>query len=83
MSEKYTTARITSYQWVYVYAPHEDTGVITLLPYAQWDETMGAWLVGFSIYLTDSSGTVQSYDIPFPVPVPEPIPASNYNPLGL
>ena len=67
-----------AYQWAYLAAPHGDDPP---LPYAIWDDTMGAWLVGFSIYLWDS-GT-QSYEVSFPDPFMEPVPASNYNPLGL
>lgn len=69
------------YQWVYIFAPQSDTGVTTLLPNAVWDNTVGAWLVGFSIYLWDPAP--QSYAIPFPNPFIEPVPASNYNPLDL
>jgi len=82
MSEKYTKARITFYQWVYIHAD-EDTGVITLLPYAQWDETMGAWLVGFGIYPWDPTAPSIPYDISFPSPFIEPVPANDYNPLDI
>lgn len=70
-----------AYQWVYIYAPEGDPGVQELLPHAQWDDIMGAWLVGFSIYLWDTES--QSYDIPFPDPFIEPVPACSYNPLDL
>ncbi|MEM2914558.1 MAG: hypothetical protein QXH91_04055 [Candidatus Bathyarchaeia archaeon] len=66
-----------------VYSLDEET-VKEKYPYAVWDETMGAWLAGFSIYIWDPVGFDQSsYDIPFPVPFIEPVPASNYNPLSL
>jgi len=69
-----------AYQWAYLMAPQE---VIPALPYAQWDDTIGAWLVGFSIYLWDPVPPSTPYDVPFPDPFIEPVPASNYNPLGL
>jgi len=67
-----------AYQWAYLAAPHGDDPP---LPYAIWCNRMGAWLVGFSIYLWDSD--TQSYEISFPDPFIEPVPASNYNPLEL
>jgi len=74
-----------AYQWVYLYAPYSETPPV---PNAIWDETIGAWLVGFSIYLWDT-GT-QNYDVTFPYenpafpdPFVEPVPASNCNPLDL
>ncbi len=67
-----------AYQWAYLAAPHGDDPP---LPYAIWDNTMDAWLVGFSIYLWDA--TSESYHIPFPDPFIEPVPANNYNPLSL
>jgi hypothetical protein len=70
-----------AYQWVYIYAPEDDTGVTNLLPNAQWDEVMQAWLIGFSVYLWDT-GT-QSYNVLFPELFIEPVPANNYNPLDL
>ena len=76
------------YQWVYIFAPNDaatQTALTNLgLTYAKWDPTLGAWLVGFSIYIDDPA--VQSYTItsnPIPTPIPEPVPANNYNPLGL
>jgi len=69
-----------AYQWVYLYAPYSETPPVTN---AVWSEKVGAWLVGFSIYLWDATGTTQAYNIPFPSPFIEPVPASNYNPLGL
>mgnify|MGYP001026920379 CR=1 FL=1 len=65
------------YQWGYVYGDDPRWYYTN----AVWDEKVGAWLLGFSIYLWDT-GT-QSYSIPFPDPFLEPVPASNYNPLGL
>jgi len=70
------------YQWGYVYGVDEAI-VKAYYIYAIWDETMGAWLVGFSIYLWDPVTVTQSYAIPFPIPFIEPVPASNYNPLEL
>lgn len=67
-----------AYQWAYLAAPQGDDPP---LAHAIWDDTMDAWLVGFSIYLWDA--TAQSYDIPFPDPFIKPVPASNYNPLDL
>ena len=70
------------YQWGYVYGVDEAT-VKAFYVNAIWDETMGAWLVGFSIYLWDTIPPSSPYNIPFPSPFIEPVPASNYNPLGL
>lgn len=71
------------YQWGYVYGLDEET-VREKYPYAVWDETMGAWLAGFSIYIWDPEGFDQNtYNIPFPDPFIEPVPANNYNPLNL
>ena len=72
-----------AYQWVYLLAPQDATLTAPNTQYAQWDETMGAWLVGFSIYLWDTTTPSTPYDIEFPEPFIEPVPASNYNPLGL
>jgi len=74
-----------AYQWVYLLAPQD---VTPSLQYAIWDDTMDAWLIGFSIYLWDSGTQVYDvtspYDDPeFPDPFIEPVPASNYDPLGL
>jgi len=71
-----------AYQWVYIYAPEDPVpsdGSYTV--YAEWDETMGAWLVGFSVYRWDIDPPTTV--LPFPSPFPEPVPANNYNPLGL
>jgi len=70
-----------AYQWVYIYAPRDDEGVTEILPYAEWDSKVGAWLVGFSLYLWDTG--VQSYDLEFPDPFIEPLPANIYNHLDL
>ena len=72
-----------AYQWVYLLAPQDATLTAPNPQYAQWDETMGAWLVGFSIYLWDPSVPVPNYNTIFPNPFIKPVPASNYNPLGL
>jgi len=40
-----------AYQWAYIYASEDDTEVKVKSPNAQWDSKVGAWLVGFSIYL--------------------------------
>lgn len=69
------------YQWGYVYGVDEET-VKAKYPHAVWDEIMGAWLVGFSVYLWDPVGPTQEYDIDFPEPFIEPVPANNYNPLN-
>ena len=68
-----------AYQWAYLLAPQEPP--LTYPLYAEWDDTMDAWLVGFSIYLWDSEA--QDYDESFPDPFIAPVPASNYNPLDL
>jgi len=82
-----TFERSIVYQWVYVCLPHEDTSVLTKCPYAIWDEKMGAWLVGFSVYVYDEDAAYacpgSGYSVEFPAPFPEPVPASNYNPLDL
>ncbi len=69
------------YQWAYLYLPEDATLTGDYTAYAQWDAKVGAWLVGFSIYLWDP--TPQSYTTAFPDPFPEPVPANVYNPLGL
>ena len=74
------------YQWGYVFGYDEDTKP-PFYEYAIWDETMGAWLLGFSIYLHDPTDFNQKAayegEIDFPDPFIEPVPKSNYNPLGL
>jgi len=66
----------------YIFAPQIDTGVTALLSDAQWDATVGAWLIGFSLYIWDSA--LQSYTISsIPFLSLEPFPVSNYNPLDL
>ncbi len=69
-----------AYQWVYLLAPQ---AVPPSLQYAIWDDTMDAWLIGFSIYLWDPTTTTQSYTMQFPDPFIKPGPASNYDPLDL
>ena len=66
------------YQWGYSY---DDTAP-DYYTWATWDETIGAWFLGFSIYLWDTD--TQTYDttaVPFPGII-EPVPKSDYNPLG-
>ena len=84
-----TFVRGVMYQWAFLYGYDEATVKVTY-PNAVWDSTMGAWHIGFAIYLWDS--TTQTYDTNptggftnpvFPSPMIEPVPASNYNPLGL
>ena len=67
-----------AYQWAYLLAPQD---MSSPLPYSVWCDTMGAWLVGFSIYLWDPGE--ESYDESFPDPFIAPVPASNYDPLDL
>jgi hypothetical protein len=69
-----------AYQWVYLLAPQnaELSGAYTAN--AVWDDSVNAWLVGFSIYLWDSGP--QTYSIPFPDPLIGPFPAKDYNPFG-
>ena len=68
-----------AYQWAYIYASEDDTGVKVKSPYAQWDSKVGAWLVGFSVYLWD----IDIRGLAFPDPFPLLVPAKNYNPLDL
>jgi len=67
-----------AYQWCYVYAPEDAELPIT---YPVWDDIMGAWLVGYSIYLWDADTATQSHTMNFQFV--EPVPANNYNPLEL
>jgi hypothetical protein len=69
-----------AYQWAYLYVPYGTVLTGSYTTYAQWDSTVGAYLVGFSIYLWDP--TPQGYTTAFPGLI-EPVPASNYNPLNL
>lgn len=73
------------YKWSYVYPDEailDATGKLVGYPKAWWDDVMGAWLVGFSVYLWDS-GT-QTYEWNYILfQFIEPVPASNYNPLNL
>jgi len=41
------------YQWVYYYSAQDDPTVALNLPNAVWDQKVGAWLIGFSIYFYD------------------------------
>lgn len=80
-----------AYQWGYHYGD-DPTWYYT---YAIWDETMEAWLLGFSIYIWDADGFDQKtayfhYDSALNKWVPnqdyvqiEPVPKNNYNPLDL
>jgi hypothetical protein len=71
-----------AYQWMYIYAPEEDTGVKSCLPFAQWDAEMGAWLVGFNLFLWDHGE--QDYSKPgFPDLLNEvkPVPGKEYSQL--
>jgi hypothetical protein len=78
-SDKFEHA--VEYQWAYVYGVDEQT-VKAKYPKAWWDEKMGAWLCGFSIYLQDPT-IIPPPLVGFPNPFIEPAPASNYNPLNL
>jgi len=42
-----------AYQWVYLMAPEDAILTAPNTAYAQWDTKVGAWLVGFSIYMWD------------------------------
>jgi len=46
------------YQWGYVFG-YDENNPPPYYTYAVWDETMDAWLLGFSIYLLDPIGTEQ------------------------
>ncbi len=70
-----------AYQWVYLFAPEDATLEGTNTANAVWDETMGAWLVGFSIYRW--TPTPPTTALEFPDPFPKLVPANDYNPLGL
>lgn len=71
------------YQWSYVHLLMSDEALVKeKYPNAEWDSVLEAWLVGFSVYLWDTTGT-QSYSLDFPSPFIEPVPASNHNPLDL
>lgn len=72
-----------AYQWAYLFVPEGTTLTGSYTANAVWDEQVGAYLVGFSIYLWDPTTEVQAYTTAFPNPFTEPIPASNYNPLSL
>ena len=70
------------YQWGYVFADEKPE----YYEHAIWDETIGGWLLGFSIYLWDPTDadqqTMYEDNVPFPDPFIEPVPKSDYNPLG-
>ena len=70
-----------AYQWAYLFVPEgtELTGKYTA--HAVWDEKVGAYLVGFSVYRWSPSPPAAA--LTFPDPFPEPVPARNYNPLDL
>lgn len=59
------------YQWGYVYGVDEAT-VKASYPNAVWDARMGAWLVGFSIYIWDKTTTTQDYLETVTVPANSP-----------
>lgn len=79
-----TFKRGVGYRWSYIYLDgailDQKTNKPKGYPEARWDQTIGAWLVGFSLYRWDAGQ--QRYDwVPFPDPFP--VPGSNYNPLNL
>ena len=70
------------YEWIYIYVPrNQEASVKTVLPHARWDEMMQAWLVGFTVYIYDSTTPNPPYNIPFQFV--EPIQPSDHNPLNL
>jgi hypothetical protein len=66
------------YQWGYVFLPQSDSTVVSSYPNAVWDSTVGAWLVGFSIYFWDPTTETQGYSTGFPSPFTEPVPANGF-----
>lgn len=70
-----------AYQWVYLFAPETANLEGTSTAEAWWDETMHAWLVGFSIYRWTPAPPASALD--FPDPFPKPIPANIFDPLTL
>jgi len=70
-----------AYQWAYLFAPQDATLTGAYTANAVWDDKVGAWLVGFSVYVWAPVGPATA--LPFPTEFPEPVPANNYNPLGL
>jgi hypothetical protein len=70
-----------AYQWIYLFAPEDAELEGTYTANAMWDETMNAWLVGFSIYRWSETAPLSALE--FPESFPEPVPANNYNPLDL
>jgi len=80
-----TFVRGALYQWCYIMKPQKEP-VKDVLPYAEWDPVMNAWLVGFSVYIQDPLTPSPPHSLAFPGPLtsfPRPIPANNFNPLGL
>jgi len=79
-----------AYQWGYVFGYDEDTPP-PYYAFAEWDETMGAWELGFSVYIWDETGFDQSVYFEGDPEQPiltweevnglEPVPKSDYNPL--
>ena len=70
------------YQWGYVFGYDENTPP----PFygdAIWDETVGAWLLGMSIYVQRPLDSPYGVNVPFPDPFIEPVPKNNYNPEDL
>ena len=71
------------YQWGYSFGYDEET-MPPFYTNAVWDDTMGAWLLGFSIYIQDPTDfdqeTAYTGEVPFPDPFLEPVPKSDYNP---
>jgi hypothetical protein len=70
------------YQWIYLYLPrNQEASVKAVLPHARWDEVMQAWLVGFTVYIYDSTTPNPPYNVPFQFV--EPVQPSDHNPLNL
>lgn len=57
-----------AYQWVYYYSSQDDSKVLANIPNAVWDQKMGAWLIGFSVYLWDKDtqqyGKLETVTVP-------------------
>jgi hypothetical protein len=70
-----------AYQWCYLFAP--ETAILegSYTANAVWDETMGAWLVGFSVYRWTPIPPASYLD--WPDPFPTPVSANIYDPLGM
>jgi len=73
------------YQWGYSFG-YDENNQPPFYENAVWDDTMGAWLLGFSIYIQDPTDfdqkTAYEGKVDFPDPFLEPVPKSDYNPLG-